>query len=181
MTRKRTSADNTAVKFVIITMDNHLAAVVARAKVRLMSVLPNLDISLHASADWEGNPEALAHAKREIASADIVFANMLFLDDQIRAILPDLQARRPDCDAMIGCLSGPEVIKLTRLGDFRMDKPQRGPLALLKRLRGSQKKNQSSGQRQLALLKRLPKLLRLIPGTAQDVRAYFVTLQYWLA
>ncbi|MEM6730021.1 MAG: magnesium chelatase subunit H, partial [Myxococcota bacterium] len=27
---------------------------------------------------------------------------------------------------------------------------------------------------------RLPKLLRLIPGTAQDVRAYFLTLQYWL-
>lgn len=181
MTRKRTSADSPAVKFVVITMDNHLAAVVDRARVRLKKVLPNLEIALHATADWEGNPEALNAAKRDIARADIVFANMLFLDDQIRAILPDLQARRPHCDAMIGCLSGPEVIRLTRLGEFRMDKPQRGPLALLKRLRGSQKKNQSSGQRQLALLKRLPKLLRLIPGTAQDVRAYFLTLQYWLA
>jgi magnesium chelatase subunit H len=28
---------------------------------------------------------------------------------------------------------------------------------------------------------RLPKILRFIPGTAQDVRAYFLTLQYWLA
>ncbi|MFX8219144.1 hypothetical protein ABTL11_20320, partial [Acinetobacter baumannii] len=27
----------------------------------------------------------------------------------------------------------------------------------------------------------LPKILRYIPGTAQDVRAYFLTLQYWLA
>jgi hypothetical protein len=27
----------------------------------------------------------------------------------------------------------------------------------------------------------LPKMLRFIPGTAQDVRAYFLTLQYWLA
>jgi magnesium chelatase subunit H len=26
----------------------------------------------------------------------------------------------------------------------------------------------------------LPQLLRFIPGTAQDVRAYFITLQYWL-
>ena len=32
-----------------------------------------------------------------------------------------------------------------------------------------------------AMLKRLPKILRFIPGTAQDVRAYFITLQYWLA
>ena len=33
----------------------------------------------------------------------------------------------------------------------------------------------------MKMLRRLPKLLRFIPGTAQDVRAYFLTLQYWLA
>ncbi|MGM3168365.1 DUF3479 domain-containing protein, partial [Bacillus cereus group sp. BC254] len=33
----------------------------------------------------------------------------------------------------------------------------------------------------MRMLRRLPKLLRFIPGTAQDVRAYFLTLQYWLA
>ena len=31
------------------------------------------------------------------------------------------------------------------------------------------------------MLRRIPKMLRFIPGTAQDVRAYFLTLQYWLA
>ena len=31
------------------------------------------------------------------------------------------------------------------------------------------------------MLRQLPKMLRFIPGTAQDVRAYFLTLQYWLA
>ena len=34
---------------------------------------------------------------------------------------------------------------------------------------------------QMKMLRRLPKMLRFIPGTAQDVRAYFLTLQYWLA
>ncbi len=33
----------------------------------------------------------------------------------------------------------------------------------------------------MTMLRRLPRLLRFIPGTAQDVRAYFLTLQYWLA
>ena len=33
----------------------------------------------------------------------------------------------------------------------------------------------------MKMLRKLPKLLRFIPGTAQDVRAYFLTLQYWLA
>ncbi len=31
------------------------------------------------------------------------------------------------------------------------------------------------------MLRRIPQILRFIPGTAQDVRAYFLTLQYWLA
>ena len=33
----------------------------------------------------------------------------------------------------------------------------------------------------MKMLRQLPRLLRFIPGTAQDVRAYFLTLQYWLA
>src|SRR3954469_8868632 len=37
------------------------------------------------------------------------------------------------------------------------------------------------GEDQMAMLRRIPKMLRFIPGTAQDVRAYFLTLQYWLA
>ena len=33
----------------------------------------------------------------------------------------------------------------------------------------------------MKMLRQLPRLLRFIPGTAQDVRAYFLALQYWLA
>jgi magnesium chelatase subunit H len=33
----------------------------------------------------------------------------------------------------------------------------------------------------MAMLRRLPKILRFIPGKAQDLRAYFLTMQYWLA
>ncbi|RYF37085.1 MAG: DUF3479 domain-containing protein, partial [Comamonadaceae bacterium] len=39
----------------------------------------------------------------------------------------------------------------------------------------------TAGAQQMKMLRRLPKILRFIPGTAQDVRAYFLTLQYWLA
>ncbi|MBY0260322.1 magnesium chelatase subunit H, partial [Methylobacterium sp.] len=31
------------------------------------------------------------------------------------------------------------------------------------------------------MIRKLPKILRFIPGSAQDVRAYFLTLQYWLS
>jgi magnesium chelatase subunit H len=33
----------------------------------------------------------------------------------------------------------------------------------------------------MAMLRRLPKILRYVPGKAQDLRAYFLTMQYWLA
>ena len=33
----------------------------------------------------------------------------------------------------------------------------------------------------MKMLRQIPKFLRFVPGTAQDVRAYFMTLQYWLA
>ncbi len=106
---------------------------------------------------------------------------MLFMEDHIQAVLPSLMARRDSCDAIVGGMSAGDVIKLTRLGQFRMDKPASGAMALLKRLRGTKKNGTNAAVQQVAMLRRIPKMLRFIPGTAQDVRAYFLTLQYWLA
>jgi len=99
-------------------------------------------------------------------------------------VLPALHARRNDCDAMVCAMSAGEVMKLTRMGKFAMDAKASGPMALFKRLRGKPKTDNGapqSGAAQMKMLRRLPRILRFIPGTAQDVRAYFLTLQYWLA
>ncbi len=66
-----------------------------------------------------------------------------------------------------------------------MDGTDKGVMSLLKRLKPKKKdasgQNATGGSKQMAMLRRLPKILRFIPGTAQDMRAYFLTLQYWLA
>ncbi|MEM7056019.1 MAG: magnesium chelatase subunit H [Pseudomonadota bacterium] len=179
---KRTSpADAPPVRVVIVTLDSHLAAPVASAQKSLQRDIPGLRLDLHAAAEWSSSPATLTACKADIAQADIIIATMLFLDDHIQAILPDLQARAPHCDAIVGCMAAGEVIKLTRLGRFQMGAKQSGAMALLKRLRGSGKKKVSSGAHQMRMLKRIPKILRFIPGTAQDVRAYFLTMQYWMA
>ncbi len=167
------------VRVAIITLDNHLKGAAERAGENLAR--DNIDLSLHAAADWDRDAVHLEDAKAAIAEADIVIATMLFLDDHVRAILPALEERRENCDAMLGLMSAGEIVKLTRLGGYRMDAPAKGPLALLKKLRGSKKQGASSGAGQMKMLRRLPKILKFIPGTAQDVRAYFLTLQYWLA
>ncbi|MEL6876906.1 MAG: DUF3479 domain-containing protein, partial [Pseudomonadota bacterium] len=177
--KAETPTNDAKVRVVIVTLDNHLKGAVERADEELSR--DNISLSLHAAADWDRDSANLERTKAAIAEADIVIATMLFLDDHVRAILPALEERRENCDAMLGLMSAGEIVKLTRLGGYRMDAPAKGPLALLKKLRGSPKKNASSGAGQMKMLRRLPKILRFIPGTAQDVRAYFLTLQYWLA
>ena len=92
-----------------------------------------------------------------------------------------LEARKADCKALAVFMSAGEAIKMTSLGRFQMGGPQSGFMTLLKKLKGSRAESGSSGERQMKMLRRLPKILRFIPGTAQDARAYFVTMQYWLA
>jgi magnesium chelatase subunit H len=169
-------------RVVIVTMDTHLASATERASAILMREMPGLSIALHAATEWAGDDERLARCRADIARGDIIICAMLFLESHFTAIMPDLKARAADCDAIVSILSDGEVMKLTRIGRFRMDSPQGGALSFLKRLKGSGKeRNASAGARQMKMLKRIPQILRFIPGTAQDVRAYFLTLQYWLA
>jgi magnesium chelatase subunit H len=182
MPKRISAADPTPIRVVIVTMDSHLSGAALRAQTALRRELPGLELVVHAADEWGQDDKALELCLADIAQGDIVVATMLFLDDHIRAVLPALTARRDHCDAMVCCLSAGEVVKLTRLGKFIMSGEATGALGLLKRLRGkSGSGNGSSGQGQMKMLRQLPKLLRFIPGTAQDVRAYFLALQYWLA
>lgn len=180
MPKRISAADRTPIRVVIVTMDSHLASAASRARASLSRELPGLDLAIHAADEWGCNPAALEHCLADIASGDIIVATMLFLDEHIRAVLPALAARRDQCDAMIGCLSAGEVVRLTRLGKLTMSGSSGGILSMLKRLRGS-RTGDSSGAGQMKMLRQMPRLLRFIPGTAQDLRAYFLTLQYWLA
>jgi magnesium chelatase subunit H len=193
MTPKRTSAANSSgtntapMRVVIVTMDPHLATAADRARLMLRRVMPNLHFTMHAAAEFASDAAALKHCCDDIAQANIIIATMLFMEDHFQAVLPALKARRDSCDAMVCAMSAAEVTKLTRMGKFDMETPASGLMAMLKKLRGkpaSENKGGASataGARQMAVLRRLPKILRFIPGTAQDVRAYFLTLQYWLA
>jgi len=183
MKPRRTSvADETPVRFVLVSLDGHLASAVERTQHVLLRELPGLRLSLHVASEWIDDPDALARCIEDIGRADIIVVTMLFMEDHIRQILPALQARRGSCDALIACMSAPEVVRCTRMGRLDMSGPPSGPLALLRRLRGRQGKGSgTAGARQMGMLRAIPRVLRFIPGTAQDLRAYFLSLQCWLA
>jgi len=179
--QKRTSvAESTPIRVVVVTLDGHLAGAVDRARPHLERELPGLALDLHVAAEWAGDSEALERCRADIERGDIVLAHMLFMEDHIDPVLPWLQRRRDECDAMVGCMSAEPVVQLTRMGRFRIDGSESG---LLSRLRGRRKERRpaQAGARQMAMLRRIPQLLRFIPGSAQDLRAYLLTMQYWLA
>ncbi|MBK5914125.1 DUF3479 domain-containing protein, partial [Rhodocyclus purpureus] len=185
--KKAAQAAATPINVVIVTLDDHLASAAARAQKTLSRELPGLQLKLHAVTEFLDDGPARERCLADIASADILVATMLFLEEHIQAVLPSLQERAPHCDAVLGCMSGGEIVKLTRLNRFKMDGSSGGTLALLKKLRGKddgkekEDKQGAAGAQQMKMLRRIPQLLRFVPGAAQDVRNYFLGLQYWLA
>ena len=169
-----------AYRVVILTLDSHAAGPCQRVAPRLERDFPGLELTVLAAAEWGECPEALTHAKETIARANIIVANLLFLEEHISAILPDLIARRDACDAMVGIISDSEIVKLTRIGTLDMSAPESATRKILKKLRGNAKSGVEDGAKKMRMLRRLPRILRLIPGKAQDLRAWFLMMQYWL-
>ena len=175
-----TNAPLPGYRFVILTLDSHAAGPAERAMEKLAQDYPGLSLSIHAAAEWGETPGAFEAAEDAVANGDIVVANLLFLEEHVARILPALERRRDHCDAMIGVIADAAIVKLTRMGSLDMMKPASGTMQLMKKLRGSSKPSSSSGAEKMAMLRRLPKVLRFIPGTSQDLRAWFLTMQYWL-
>ncbi|MEQ3728416.1 MAG: magnesium chelatase subunit H [Tateyamaria sp.] len=164
---------------VLLTLDRHAAGPAARVAPQLAADFPGLELKIHAAAEWAKDSAALNAARVDIATADIIVTSVIFLEEHIKAILPDLKARRDACDAMAGIIADHEIVQLTKMGDLDMMRPATGAMALLKKLKPA-KKPGSAGVGQMKMLRRIPKILRLIPGKSQDLRAWFLAMQYWL-
>ena len=187
---KPAKANAPRMSVVLLTMDIHLASAASHAAERLATDVPGLHLQTHSASNWRDSDKALAACLGAIAQADLVIVTMLFMEDHFLPVLDALQARRMHCDAMVCIMSAPQVTQLTRMGKLVMGRESSGLMALLKKLRPSAKNKDtgedtgapsSAGAKQMAMLRRLPKLLRFIPGTAQDLRLFFLTMRYWLA
>ena len=172
------------IRLVLITMDTHLNSAARRAQFQLQKLIPGLSLQIHAASEFSGDDELIQRCISDIAQGDIILATMLFMEDHYLPVFDALRTRRDDCDAMVCAMSAGEIVKLTRIGKLDMSKPASGPLAILKKLRPKAKtegdKHASSGAKQMKILRLVPQILKWIPGTAQDVRVYFLALQYWL-
>ena len=168
-------------RVVVITLDYHAAGPVERAARRLGRDFPGLTVSVHAAAAWAESPHKLQQAISDVENGDIILVSLLFLEEHVKAIEPALTARRGNCDAMVGIISDSVIVRTTLLGNLDMAAPTSSSMRFLKKLRGSTKPSTESGARKMRMLRRLPQILKFIPGKAQDLRTWFLMMQYWLA
>ena len=119
--QKPITAARTSLNAVIVTLDNHLSGAIGRVATALAREIPGFSFTVHAASSWASQPSSLEACRQDIAKGDIIIVNMLFLEEHIQAVMPALLARREHCDAMVAFMSAGEVIRLTKLGRFKMD------------------------------------------------------------
>ncbi|MEO7999194.1 MAG: DUF3479 domain-containing protein, partial [Gemmatimonadaceae bacterium] len=173
------------IRFVIVTLDAHLAGASERAAAALRAEGVNVELTMHVASDWMRDASTIEPCRADIAKADLIVVTQLFMEDQVAAIRDVLAERADKCDAVMVALSAAELMRCTRMRGFSMggqsDNSAWSPMAIMRRMLGGKRTAGSSGERQMAALRRVPKLLKYVPGTAQDVRAYYLLMQYWLA
>jgi magnesium chelatase subunit H len=175
----------TPTRVAIVTLDAHLADAAAEAAAALASDAQPVLLSMHVAADWMRDPSTVEACRVDLARADVIVVTQLFLEEQVAAIA-DVLAARTDAAAIVCVMSAPELMRFTRMGRFNMSsagEPRNpwSPGQIMRRMLGGGGKRESNGEKQLRALKSVPKMLRFVPGTAQDVRAYYLVLQYWLS
>jgi len=154
----------TPYRIAIVTLDSHNARPCERALENMCVDYPGLEVDIFAAATWSDNPNEFAKAKQAIEQADLIVANLLFLEEHVKPLLPVIEARRDHCDAVVGIICDAALVKQTRMGSLDMHAPESGTMALLKRLRGSSKPSTETGEKKMRMLRRLPKILKYIPA-----------------
>jgi magnesium chelatase subunit H len=166
-------------RFIFLTIDGNHAAALRQAAARLKSE-HGVDLqpacydaaSLRDEAGWR-------RLERDLKGASFVFGARLFGEEYVRPL--ERLLGQAACPVLV-ITSNPALIRQTRIGKFSLaakeDDGHGGPLReWAKKLRPQG--GAGEARRQLAVLRNLSKVLRLIPGKSRDLYTYIVSHQYW--
>ncbi len=114
--------------------------------------------------------------------ADIIVATMLFMEEHAQAVLSAIQsaARQLRRGARLHVGARTSSSSPASAGST-WTAPNGARSTFSSGCAAAASRPTPAARGRLAMLRRIPRILRFIPGPAQDVRAYFLTLQYWLA
>jgi len=171
------------IKVVYVVLESQYQSALSQAVRSINQNHPNLAIEISGYLVEElRDPENYEDFKREIATANIFIASLIFIEDLADKVVAAVEPHRDRLDAAVVFPSMPQVMRLNKMGSFSMAQLGQSKSAIAQFMRKRKEKSGSSFQDgMLKLLQTLPKVLKYLPmDKAQDARNFMLSFQYWL-
>jgi magnesium chelatase subunit H len=120
--------------------------------------------------------------KRDIASANIFIASLIFIEELAQKLIAAVEPHRDNFDVAVVFPSMPEVMRLNKMGSFSLAQLGQSKSVIANFMKKRKEKSGAGFQDgMLKLLRTLPQVLKFLPmDKAQDARNFMLSFQYWL-
>ena len=171
------------IRVVYVVLESQYQSAISQAVHSINQNHPNLAIEISGYLIEElRQSENYEDFKRDIASANIFIASLIFIEDLADKVVAAVEPHRDHLDAAVVFPSMPQVMRLNKMGSFSMAQLGQSKSAIAQFMRKRKEKSGASFQDgMLKLLQTLPKVLKYLPmDKAQDARNFMLSFQYWL-
>ncbi|MEH2468445.1 magnesium chelatase subunit H [Nostoc sp.] len=171
------------IKVVYVVLESQYQSALSQAVRTINANNPNLAIEISGYLIEElRDPENYEEFKREIESANIFIASLIFIEDLAQKVVAAVEPHRDQLDVSVVFPSMPEVMRLNKMGTFSLAQLGQSKSAIAQFMRKRKEKSGAGFQDgMLKLLRTLPQVLKFLPmDKAQDARNFMLSFQYWL-
>ncbi|MCF4965645.1 magnesium chelatase subunit H [Nostoc sp. CMAA1605] len=171
------------IKVVYVVLESQYQSALSQAVRTINSNNPNLAIEISGYLIEElRDPENYEEFKRDIESANIFIASLIFIEDLAQKVVTAVEPHRDRLDVAVVFPSMPEVMRLNKMGSFSLAQLGQSKSAIAQFMKKRKEKSGAGFQDgMLKLLRTLPQVLKYLPmDKAQDARNFMLSFQYWL-
>ncbi|MEH2294564.1 magnesium chelatase subunit H [Nostoc sp.] len=171
------------IKVVYVVLESQYQSALSQAVRTINANNPDLAIEISGYLIEElRDPENYEEFKREIESANIFIASLIFIEDLAQKVVAAVEPHRDRLDVSVVFPSMPEVMRLSKMGSFSLAQLGQSKSAIAQFMRKRKEKSGAGFQDgMLKLLRTLPQVLKFLPmEKAQDARNFMLSFQYWL-
>ncbi|QLE57253.1 magnesium chelatase subunit H [Nostoc sp. TCL26-01] len=171
------------IKVVYVVLESQYQSALSQAVRTINSNNPNLAIEISGYLIEElRDPQNYEEFQRDIASANIFIASLIFIEDLAQKVVAAVEPHRDSLDVAVVFPSMPEVMRLNKMGSFSLAQLGQSKSAIAQFMRKRKEKSGAGFQDgMLKLLRTLPQVLKYLPmEKAQDARNFMLSFQYWL-
>ncbi|BBD62539.1 magnesium chelatase [Nostoc sp. HK-01] len=171
------------IKVVYVVLESQYQSALSQAVRTINANSPDLAIEISGYLIEElRDPENYEEFQRDIQSANIFIASLIFIEDLAQKVVTAVEPYRDNLDVAVVFPSMPEVMRLNKMGSFSLAQLGQSKSAIAQFMRKRKEKSGAGFQDgMLKLLRTLPQVLKFLPmDKAQDARNFMLSFQYWL-